>query len=314
MEEYLQWEIEVAMYGHPPTEEPHGLDHLVHLHRPDGSNSWLAQHTGQNPSAGERLLSFVGEVIRQTGRELPEKPNLTIDEFRGGEESESSWRFGSLSEILYQRHEDFLKAAGACRSDRDFQKLKDEALNRKLPQHEYLVLAPTFAGRLWYEQRSRHISQDNQAFIAMWFPSSQNKRHAEMAGLREVMEGAIRDAGYSPYSVITDDSISGGIDDKIIAQIRQSRFLIADLTDEESQGRRNVYYEAGFAYGLRLEIIYSCQRQQFEQWGAAFDIQQRDMLQWDSDRLERADGFRQRLQNRIEARLSIGPLKQAEPT
>ena len=85
-----------------------------------------------------------------------------------------------------------------------------------------------------------------------------------MAKVQQAFEQALTDAGYTPYCVITDDSISEGVDDEINAQIRQSRFLIADLTDEGDQGRRNIYYEAGFGYGLWLQVIYTCQEKQFE--------------------------------------------------
>ena len=57
-----------------------------------------------------------------------------------------------------------------------------------------------------------------------------------MKKVGQVIEAAITDAGSTLYCVIADESTSEGIDDEIIAQIRQSRFLVADLTDEGGPG------------------------------------------------------------------------------
>jgi nucleoside 2-deoxyribosyltransferase len=46
------------------------------------------------------------------------------------------------------------------------------------------------------------------------------------------------------------------INDEIIGQIRRSRFVVCDLTGY----RGGVYFEAGFAYGLGLDVIYTCRK------------------------------------------------------
>lgn len=295
-------------------ENPFGLDHFVHLQGQGDVDNWLARHVHRYPSAEERLLSFVGEVIRQADKELPADPNSTMVIPPGGREVANVLLF----RYLYQHHKDFLKAAGACRNDMDWQEITGEArgwLEDPDRFNNHLSMVPTLAGRLWYEEQTRQVYEKKQGFIAMWFPSSESACRTVMEKVRQAMEEAIAAAGYTPYCVITDDSISEGIDDEIIAQMRRSRFLIADLTDEAgNQGRRNVYYEAGFAYGQELEIFYTCQEEHFEENGAAFDIQQRDILQWDVNREEGLDEFRQRLWNCIEARLGVGPIRQAPPT
>ena len=43
-------------------------------------------------------------------------------------------------------------------------------------------------------------------------------------------------------------------------QIRKSKFLIADFTGQ----RGGVYYEAGFAYGLGLPVIWTCRKDWFD--------------------------------------------------
>ena len=65
-----------------------------------------------------------------------------------------------------------------------------------------------------------------QAFVAMWFDDSM--KEAWWLGL----EPGIRDAGYRPFRI---DGLqhNGKIDDAIVAEIKKSRFLIADFTCPE---------------------------------------------------------------------------------
>jgi hypothetical protein len=48
------------------------------------------------------------------------------------------------------------------------------------------------------------------------------------------------------------------VDDVIVAEIRRSRFLVADFTCEPGKVRGGVYFEAGFARGLNIPIIWTC--------------------------------------------------------
>ena len=81
----------------------------------------------------------------------------------------------------------------------------------------------------------------SQGFVAMSFDPS----------LREVwingFDPGIRAAGYDPVRIDDKDYV-GGITDEMIAEIRRSRFVVADYTGH----RNNVYFEAGFALGLGL--------------------------------------------------------------
>ena len=92
------------------------------------------------------------------------------------------------------------------------------------------------------------------------------------------------------------------IDDEIIAEIRRSRFLVADFTHGEDGARGGVYYEAGFAYGLRLPVIYSCRKDMVDK--LHFDTRQYYHIIWETPE-ELRDGLAQR----IEARIGAGPNK-----
>ena len=94
-------------------------------------------------------------------------------------------------------------------------------------------------------------ADSSQAFVAMWFDDSMDEVY-EMG-----IEPAIRDAGYEPRLIKLKPHINK-IDDEIIAEIRRSRFIVADFSHGEDGARGSVYFEAGFALGLGLPVFFSC--------------------------------------------------------
>jgi nucleoside 2-deoxyribosyltransferase len=128
-------------------------------------------------------------------------------------------------------------------------------------------------------------------FCAMWF--SEEVRPIWM----QVIEPAIRAAGYEPLRIDSKQH-NGKIDDEIMASIRASRFVVSDFTGN----RGGVYYEAGFAHGLGLPVIFMCR----EGDDLHFDVRQYNCIFWKADALEDA---RDRLKNRLLATLGQGPLR-----
>ena len=119
-----------------------------------------------------------------------------------------------------------------------------------------------FEGTLTVEGYSRIAATNTnidsaQAFVAMWFDDSMDEIYDE--GIAP----AIRQAGYEPYIVGRDDYI-GDVTDKIIAEIRRSKFLVADFTHGDSGVRGGVYYEAGFAHGLNKPVIPICKKEKVD--------------------------------------------------
>ena len=65
-----------------------------------------------------------------------------------------------------------------------------------------------------------------------------------------------------------DDVLEAGlIDNQLRAQIRQSKFILADLT----QGNNGAYWEAGYAEGLGKPVIYLCKKSYWEEFKTHFD-------------------------------------------
>lgn len=125
----------------------------------------------------------------------------------------------------------------------------------------------------------------SRAFVAMWFADELTPAWAE--GIRPGLE----DAGYTAVRL---DAVEHNekIDDRIIAEIRRSGLVVADLTG----GRANVYFEAGFAMGLGVPVIWTCREDHLDD--LHFDTRQYNYIGWTTP----AD-LRERLRLRIEATL-----------
>jgi len=116
----------------------------------------------------------------------------------------------------------------------------------------------------------------------MWFDP--RMKPAYEIGIRPALESC----GYKPpfrvddpeyedrWKQSVDEAMKNQrIDDRILGAIRQSRFVIVDMTGQ----RNSVYFEAGFAEGLAVPVIWTCHEDE-EQKGLAFDTRQNGHLLW----------------------------------
>jgi nucleoside 2-deoxyribosyltransferase len=101
----------------------------------------------------------------------------------------------------------------------------------------------------------------------------------------EHFKAAVQETGFELRR--NDESQRAGlIDDLMRVQIRQSRFVIADLTDHSN----GAYWEAGYAEGLGKPVIYTCRKDVFEDptGGAHFDTNHHLTVVWDPADMTRA--------------------------
>ena len=118
----------------------------------------------------------------------------------------------------------------------------------------------TPAGWAHIEKLRARNPQSNKAFVAMWFDD-------EMIDICEkFIIPATKDAGGFDAIPVNKDQYNNDINDQIIANINQSRFVIADFTGNRS----GVYYEAGYARGLNIPVIYTCR----EDWFNTYILQE----------------------------------------
>lgn len=215
----------------------------------------------------ERLLRFLHDETAQLGQRL----QYDRSDLRPNLYSEST----DVSEVVFLL--DFLEQQGLVANGHTMGRL-----GVTLTVHGFAHIAEQITS-----------PDTSQAFVAMWF-------HDTMEALYdEGIKPALEEAGYAPLRVDRQPSLHR-IDDQIIAEIRKSRFLIADFTHDDRGARGSVYYEAGFAMGLGLPVIYTCRQNQFDE--LHFDTRQYPHIGW-TDPVD----LRQELKFRIEALLGSGP-------
>lgn len=144
-------------------------------------------------------------------------------------------------------------------------------------------------GWAYLDSLKYHDVDSQIAFIAMWFDES-------MDGLLNSIESSILEAGYEPKRVDKHEHINK-IDDEIIALIRQSKFIVADYTDQ----RGGVYFESGFALGINIPVVWTCRKDEIKK--LHFDTNHYNFLTWEKDTLPE---FEDKLKNRILAIIGEG--------
>jgi DNA-binding PadR family transcriptional regulator len=223
---------------------------------------------------GDRLLRYIriqlpkiGDLLRVSNRE-PADGLLAW--------SESTTR----EEIQYLL--DYLVKSGVV-----------EPIQRALEVDLYTI-SP--AGHAYLAELETKAVNKKQAFVAMWFDSSMDEVYRDGIAL------GVRDAGYEPLRIDNKDH-NNRIDDELIAEIRRSRFVVADFTQGASGARGGVYYEAGFAHGLNIPVIFTCRQDAIHL--VHFDTRQYNYIAWGVP-----GELRRALMNRISATIGDGPLRE----
>ncbi len=117
----------------------------------------------------------------------------------------------------------------------------------------------------------------DRAFVAMWFDTSMR------AAFEEGIKPALIECKYEPPfrvddpehdHAVVEPSFTDRIDDRILSEIRRARFVVADATGH----RPNVYFEAGFADGLGIPIIWTCKAG--SEADLSFDTRQIEHIVW----------------------------------
>ncbi len=124
--------------------------------------------------------------------------------------------------------------------------------------------------------RNSTFRSSKRAFMAMPFGDEEldNVVHS-------TFKPAVLRAGFD-LRRLDDEPEAGLIDDRLRVEIRRSRFLIADL----SHGNRGAYWEAGFAEGVGLPVIYTCRRDVFND--IHFDTSHQLTVIWEPANLDKA--------------------------
>jgi nucleoside 2-deoxyribosyltransferase len=149
------------------------------------------------------------------------------------------------------------------------------------PSGVYFMVTVSVKGWARVESMRKTAESYKQAFVAMNFDS-----HMESI-YRDGIAPAIQDAGYEAF-VINREEHAEQIDDLILLELNRSRFIVADFTGH----RPNVYFEAGYALGHGIPVIWTCHADDIDK--AHFDTRQYNHIVWNTAR-----DLRERLWRRI---------------
>lgn len=122
-----------------------------------------------------------------------------------------------------------------------------------------------------YELSRKGSSPGNYGFLALKFNDIDLDRF-----VNEVVKPATLELGYGIFDM-RDLSQAGLIDNLMRSKIRDSAFVVADLTHDNL----GAYWEAGFAEGVGKPVIYLCNRSRFQQFKTHFDVNHYTTLLWD---------------------------------
>lgn len=142
----------------------------------------------------------------------------------------------------------------------------------------------TFEGLSRIIEINESGNQSNRCFVAMSFSPSQNDT-------RETIRIAIQDCDFEPV-LIDEQHIDSDvtINDALIAEIKKAKFVVADF----SEHKHGVYFEAGYALGLKKPVIYLCDQKDFD--NTHFDTNHYPHIIYQS-----LDELKNKLQTKIEA-------------
>ncbi len=127
----------------------------------------------------------------------------------------------------------------------------------------------TAKGWEFLETQANIPTLSTQAFVAMSFDSSMND--AWEIGIKP----AIETAGYKAHRIDQEHHIDR-IDAKIISDLKDSLFVVADVT----QQKPGVYFEAGYAIGLNRPVIWCVRKDDLK--NIHFDTRQYNHIVWET--------------------------------
>jgi nucleoside 2-deoxyribosyltransferase len=169
--------------------------------------------------------------------------------------------------------------------------IRFSAENQRTINDPFQVVDITAAGWDFLERNARTVAISDQAFVAMSF-SPELKTIWENG-----IKSAIERAGYVAYRVDSKPH-ADRIDVKIMAEIKNSRFLVADVTEQ----KRGVYFEAGYALGLGIPVLWLCRKDDLK--NAHFDTNHYNHILWENE-----TGLEEELYNFVCAIIGKGPRK-----
>lgn len=237
--------------------------------------------TGRSQTSSNQLLldsGFVAEFIdSDCPGPNPAQQATNIIRFIGDEVSTRGEKLAGLPEDLFA----IIGAPSPDLAGELAVELKRRGLVDGVELERTLSEAPTLSavnltldGWRHYEEERRGQIAGKYGFIAMKFGDDALERFVAAVVKPRVKAGI----GYDLFDM-RDVARAGIIDNIMRAQIRDSAFVIVDLTHDNS----GAYWEAGYAEGLGKPVIYTCERSKFDDAKTHFDTNHCTTVLWSAE-------------------------------
>lgn len=136
----------------------------------------------------------------------------------------------------------------------------------------------SFNGWSHFNNLENHRNNYRKAFMAMSFS---NKTLLKI--FNDCMKESVNQTGFNLIK-LDENKKAGSIDDKLRVEIQTSDFMIADLSDDNS----GAYWEAGYAEGLGIPVIYFCEQEKFDKKSTHFDTNHLHTVIWNKEKIHEA--------------------------
>lgn len=248
----------------------------------------IAGIVAQNERIGARLSAWIRDRFEQ-GVEIPEIDRDVLQEIR---KAFPNYRVSDKQLLLMraiERRTEYPGGRVILTPDFDYPlawaakpeeliyylgSLEQRGLINQFPvgaeKRSQLLVILTSEGWDFLDEHARTSVISDQAFVAMSFAPELK------TAWTNAIKPALDQAGFKGYRVDVDPHIDK-IDARIMAEIKNSRFLVADVT----QQRPGVYFEAGYALGLGIPVFWAVRKSDLD--NVHFDTRQYNHILWESE-------------------------------
>lgn len=145
------------------------------------------------------------------------------------------------------------------------------------------TLTLTLDGWEKYEELKRGQNNSHKAFMAMQYGNTKLD-----CVFTNIIKPGLKELGFEINRLDKTDK-NGLIDENLRVEIRDSKFLVVDLSD----GNNGAYWEAGYGEGLNKKIFYICDKQLFDTVKdlVHFDVSHQHLYFWNENNSENPNKF-----------------------
>jgi nucleoside 2-deoxyribosyltransferase len=214
----------------------------------------------------KKILDIIAEsFVPQTPKEKSEQILILLNKvfpiFKGEMVKSDLFNLSFFKEIEEMKiYLDFLVDSNYITKDDISKVLKiSDVQSRNV---DFYLFAFKFKGIQFLASLEENGRNSKNCFIVMSFSEK-----PKIKAIKEAIIDALVETKYNVV-IINEKYFESDrtINDAIIAEIKRAKFVIADFTEQKA----GVYFEAGFALGLGIPVIYCCDKTNFKK--SHFDI------------------------------------------